>query len=187
MANATSGWDWGPILTTCGPWKEVRLESYKARIEDLRIDYAVSSALNKVTGKITAVIEGNAGTRVEFSASLDGEKAFDGSAKLDDKGEAEVEFHVSNPKLWYPHGYGKQPLYTVSAALVQDDHELHSVSKRTGFRKTELVQTPDAVGKTFYFRVNGVDVFCGGSDWIPADSFVSLNVRHFLTSDSLLI
>jgi beta-mannosidase len=35
------------------------------------------------------------------------------------------------------------------------------------------VQTPDSVGKTFYFRVNGVDVFCGGSDWIPADSFVS--------------
>jgi hypothetical protein len=49
--------------------------------------------------------------------------------------------------------------------------ELHEVSRRTGFRKGELIQEPDAIGKTFYFRINNIDVFCGGSDWIPADSF----------------
>jgi beta-mannosidase len=141
IANRCSGWDWGPILTTCGPWKEVRLESYQARVKDLIIGYEVNSGLNKVTGKISAVVEGTAGDRVKFSASLGDEVIFNGSADLDDQGKAELEFHVSNPKLWYPHGYGDQPLYTV--------------------------------GKTFYFRVNGVDVFCGGSDWIPADSFVS--------------
>jgi beta-mannosidase len=49
--------------------------------------------------------------------------------------------------------------------------EVHEATRRTGFRKGELIQEPDKVGKTFFFRVNGVDVFCGGSDWIPADSF----------------
>ena len=187
MTNTISGWDWGPILTTCGPWKEVRLESYQARVEDLRIDYEVSKDLSKVTGTITAAIEGSIGDRVKFSASLEGEKVFDGSASVNDKGEAEVEFHVSNPKLWYPHGYGEQPLYTLSAALSKSDRELHSISKRTGFRKTELVQTPDEVGKTFYFRVNGVDVFCGGSDWIPAESFVSAYQRKFGICNTSLI
>jgi beta-mannosidase len=142
-------------------------------VEDLIIDYEVDASLKKVSGKITAVVDSTAGDQIKFSASLDGEVVFNGSADLDDHGKAQVEFHVNDPRLWYPHGYGKQPLYTVNATLVHGEKELHSISKRTGFRKTELVQTPDSVGKTFYFRVNGVDVFCGGSDWIPADSFVS--------------
>lgn len=170
-ADLYSGWDWGPILTTCGPWKDVRLESYQARIEDLRTEYEVEGNLSQVRGKITATVDGKAGDKVNFSASLDGKEVFKGSAGLNDKREAQVEFQVNDPKLWYPHGYGEQPLYTVTATLVQEDEELNSISQRTGFRKTELVQNPDKVGKTFYFRVNGVDVFCGGSDWIPADSF----------------
>lgn len=171
LANSFSGWDWGPVLTTCGPWKEVRLESYHARVEDLRVDYAVDASLTKVSGKLIAIIEGSTGDRVDFSASLDGKEVFKGSADLDDQRKAQVEFQVNDPKLWYPHGYGKQPLYTVTATLVHQEKDLHSISKRTGFRHTELVQEPDSVGKTFYFRINGVDVFCGGSDWIPADSF----------------
>ncbi|KAK3080622.1 hypothetical protein LTR53_020521, partial [Teratosphaeriaceae sp. CCFEE 6253] len=63
------------------------------------------------------------------------------------------------------------PLYTVTATVTSGEHDLHTISKRTGFRKGELIQQPDEVGKTFYFRFNGIDVFCGGSDWIPADSF----------------
>jgi beta-mannosidase len=82
-----------------------------------------------------------------------------------------VDFHVGNVQLWYPHGYGAQPLYTVTATAITDGMSLHKATRRTGFRKGELVQQPDAIGKTFFFRVNGVDVFCGGSDWIPADSF----------------
>lgn len=44
-----------------------------------------------------------------------------------------------------------------------------------GFRHCELIQKPcgSGVGTTFYFRVNNVDVFAGGSCWIPADSFLS--------------
>lgn len=136
--------------------------------------------MNKVSGKIVALVDGAAGDRIKFSANLNGEEVFNGSANLDDQRKAEIEFHVSNPKLWYPHGYGEQPLYTVSATLAKGEHGLHSISRRTGFRKTELVQTPDKVGKTFYFRVNGVDVFCGGSDWIPADSFVSVSGTRYL-------
>lgn len=34
----------------------------------------------------------------------------------------------------------------------------------------ELVQEPDSAGESFFFRINGVDIFCGGSCWIPADS-----------------
>lgn len=51
----------------------------------------------------------------------------------------------------------------------------HGQNRHVGFRRCELIQKPsDSVeGTSFYFRVNKVDVFAGGSCWIPADSFLS--------------
>lgn len=163
-------WDWGPILNTCGPWREVRLETYEARIEDLRIDYILDDSLKTVQGTIAARVEGPSAQGVDF-AVYDGDKLVFKESAIISEGTAKVEFHVNNPKLWYPHGYGEQPLYKVTATAVLDDKELHRAERRTGFRQSDLVQEPDKLGKTFFFRVNGVDVFCGGSDWIPADSF----------------
>ncbi|KAF1914739.1 glycoside hydrolase superfamily [Ampelomyces quisqualis] len=164
------GWDWGPILNTCGPWRQVRLETYEARIEDLRIDYKLDDSLNTVQGTISARVQGPSAQSVDFAVYDGDELVFKESASIT-KGTAKVEFHVNSPKLWFPHGYGEQPLYKVTATAVLDDKALHASERRTGFRKSELVQEPDKLGKTFFFRVNGVDVFCGGSDWIPADSF----------------
>lgn len=46
---------------------------------------------------------------------------------------------------------------------------------RTFFRDAQLVQDKlvDQPGTTFLFQVNGVRVFCGGSNWIPADNFLT--------------
>jgi beta-mannosidase len=157
-------------LNTCGPWREVRLETYQARIEDLRVDYKLDDSLKTVQGTIAVRIEDSLSQSVAF-AVYDGDRlVFKESADISD-GTAKVEFHVNSPKLWYPHGYGEQPLYQVTAKAMLGTVEVHEVTRRTGFRKSELVQEPDAIGRTFYFRVNGIDVFCGGSDWIPADSF----------------
>jgi beta-mannosidase len=157
-------------LNTCGPWREVRLETYHARIEDLRVDYKLDDKLKSVQGTIIARVEGSSARSVAF-AVYDGDRlVFKESADISD-GVAKVEFHVNNPKLWYPHGYGEQPLYKVTAKAMVGVVDVHEVTRRTGFRKSELIQEPDAIGKTFYFRVNGIDIFCGGSDWIPADSF----------------
>lgn len=165
------GWDWGPILNTCGPWREVRLESYAARIQDLRVDYQLDDSLKTVQGAISAVVEGAAADSICFTV-FDGETAvFREVTKITHQGKAKVDFRVNNPKLWFPHGYGGQPLYTFTATLLAAESEIHSASRKTGFRKGELIQEPDEIGKSFYFRINGVDVFCGGSDWIPADSF----------------
>lgn len=156
---------------TCGPWREARLETYQARVSDLRVDYNVDASLKSVSGSISASVEGKSGKKVDFKAALGDNIVFKGSADINSDGVATVEFLVNEPKLWYPHGYGEQPLYTVSATVSTGEHDLHTASRTTGFRKGELVQDPDEIGKTFYFRINGVDVFCGGSDWIPADSF----------------
>lgn len=148
------------------------METYSSRVSDLRVEYDIHADFKSLAGTVTALVEGSAGKKVSFKASLGQETVFNGEADVDDSGKAKVSFHVNEPKLWYPHGYGAQPLYDVEAAVLSGEgQELHCVTRRVGFRKGELIQEPDDVGKSFYFRVNGVDVFCGGSDWIPADSF----------------
>jgi beta-mannosidase len=164
------GWDWGPILNTCGPWRDVRLETYQSRVEDLRVDYKLDDSLKSVQGMISARVEGLSAQSVTFVVYDGNRQVFKETAKISD-GAAKVEFRVNNPKLWYPHGYGEQPLYKVTATVSMGKVDVHQASRRTGFRKSELIQKPDAIGKSFYFRVNSIDVFCGGSDWIPADSF----------------
>ncbi|MCJ1321033.1 hypothetical protein MMC15_006375 [Xylographa vitiligo] len=165
------GWDWGPVLMTCGPWREVRLETYNGRVADLWLDYEISKDFNSATGTAFASVEGGAGQTVAFNLRLGSDVVLQESAKVGDDGLAKVEFRVHKPALWYPHGYGEQSLYEVTASLLHGETILDTKSKKTGLRKVELVQHKDKHGKSFYFSINGVDVFCGGSDWIPADHF----------------
>lgn len=180
----------------CGPWRSVRLESFRARVSNLRVDYEVLPGFKDVTGHITVFVEGSFGRKVTLSIALHNNLVFEETVNIDHDGTAKAEFRIDHVELWYPHGYGQQPLYTCTAtvksgksdvvhtAKIQtgtndiytatistDGVGLHTLSQKTGFRLSELVQQPDNVGKTFFFRVNGIDVFCGGSDWIPADSF----------------
>lgn len=114
-----------------------------------------------------------AASKVRFDITLDGtsvaSETVDASA-----GEAKATFNISDAKLWYPIRYGPQPLYTVTATLLTSDEEADVLSKRIGLRKAELVQDPldGQPGTSFFFRVNDISVFCGGSDWIPADNFL---------------
>lgn len=156
---------------TCGPWRAVRLETYHARVSDLRIDYEVGSDLKGVSGHITASLEGASGEKVKFAIVLADKVLFEKTADVGKNGTAKVKFGLDQVELWYPHGYGQQPVYTCKATVTKGDRDLHTANRKTGFRRGELIQQPDDIGKTFFFRINGVDVFCGGSDWIPADSF----------------
>ena len=164
------GWDWGPALMTAGPWRPVRLEIYDGCIDDLRVDYCVTDDLSAVNGTVTTQVQGWA-DMVGISVELGGETVYEGKAEVRNR-EAKLDFSIARPSLWYPHGYGKQTQYTVRATLNYRGLQLDKRSKAVGFRKAELVQEPDEIGRSFYFRINGVDTFCGGSDWIPGDSFL---------------
>ena len=57
---------------------------------------------------------------------------------------------------------------------IYDAHgrKIQSGSTRFGFRTVELIQQPilGSEGLSFYFRINDVDVFLKGSNWIPPDA-----------------
>ncbi|PVH69893.1 glycoside hydrolase family 2 protein [Cadophora sp. DSE1049] len=166
------GWDWGPVLMTAGPWRPIRLEVYEGRISDLWTQIEVDKRLKSASGTMFAKTEGTSAKRVTFSLKLRGDTIVTKSAAVDSDGLAKVDIQIDNPELWYPHGYGAQTMYEVTAELKADDVVLDTVVKKTSLRRGELIQDVDKIGKTFYFRVNNIDIFCAGSCWIPADNFI---------------
>ncbi|KAH6900460.1 family 2 glycosyl hydrolase [Thelonectria olida] len=166
------GWDWGPTLMTCGPWRPINLEVYESRISDLYTENTVEKSLESAKVVAHATTEGKPSS-VRFDLSLDGKHVASQTGHVQD-GSAQSTFEIQKPELWYPIRYGKQPLYTIKATLLAGGDEVDSVSKRIGLRKLELVQRPldGQPGTTFFFEVNNVPVFCGGSDWIPADNLL---------------
>ncbi len=112
-------------------------------------------------------------SHVEFTVSL-GDLVVGTEIVRTENGLASATFHTKQPQLWYPAGYGKQPLYTLAAKLLLEGKTKDSVSKRFGLRRAEAIQRKllDAPGTTFLFQINNISIFCGGSNWIPADSFI---------------
>lgn len=174
------GWDWGPILMTAGPWKPVYLEQYDARIDDLWTQSHVSQDLKTCTGSVFVNVSGNWSADDRIHVTLSSlqhpcTKVIQTVARVDDQGHCELSFQIDRPELWYPLGYGKQARYSLSCQLVRPDEGLlDSKQKSLGFRRSELVQEVDPDGKSFYFRINGIDVFAGGSCWVPCDSYQAL-------------
>lgn len=183
------GWDWGPILLTCGPWKPVRLETYISRIDNARVDYQLHTrqgAPLQLEACIHAQIVGPA-AHIEVELLFGGHQVVtlresNDSRLVESPGDGGLEpwsytsakFTLEKPHLWWPRGYGAQHLYELRLRTIGRDGStvLAEEHQTIGFRKAELIQEPDEFGQSFYFRINDIDMFVGGSCWIPADSFL---------------
>jgi len=87
------------------------------------------------------------------------------SLSADGDGRIEAAFVIDQPELWWPAGLGPQTLHelTLSSGVASE-------TRRIGLRDIQLITEPDEIGTSFKLRVNGVDIFCRGANWIPADA-----------------
>jgi beta-mannosidase len=177
------GWDWGPILLTCGPWKPIYLETSISKIEDVWMEYELTEDLTEAKGNIFLRTQGPGG-RVEIEIQeKQGNLAKTKVSCLDHCNYNSTTKYAFTVQIepWWPRGYGKQPLYTLTARLFDEEDErkevpstpVHEISKTIGFRNVDLIQEEDGFGTSFHFRINNIDIFAGGACWIPADSFLS--------------
>lgn len=87
---------------------------------------------------------------------------------------AVVHLDVPDVALWWPSGYGNQPLYPLRVSLADDTgRNLDSWERPIGFRRIELDTGRDDRGARLGFVVNGRSVQVRGANWIPDDCFVS--------------
>ncbi len=184
------GWDWGPRFVTSGIWRPVRLEAWdKARIADFVIR---QRDVSKEVAHLSAEIELEAASAGPAKVSV---------RYIDDGKPAEVletvilhaghnvivlPLEIRQPKLWYPAGYGEQPLYAFTAQVSAGGLVSEERTTKAGLRSITLHRELDKWGRSFELVVNGIPVFVKGADVIPFDSFpnrvTTANYRRILES-----
>ena len=180
------GWDWGPVLISCGIWQQVELVQVPtARIVDYRYTptfHADGSATVTVettveragasTPLTLAVAIGESTTGDDFGVDVSCSSAL---AMVDGETTASCSVVIPNARRWWPTGTGDAHLYGLRLTVEGPGGSVDVLRSKIGLREVELVTEPDADGngEGFLFRVNGQDIFIKGANWIPDDSFPS--------------
>ena len=184
------GWDWAPKICAYGIIDEVSIE-YKNRFEI-------------INNKVVADAKGNLRfeTLLNYdNKDLKGPKdevLKKGEPMKDDKlvyyvsktpfGSDYERYEIAmmgrknylaikneKPELWWPNGYGKQPLYNYKIELVRDGVVQDAYQGRFAFRSVEVLEESlenNLVGMDFY--INGKKIFLKGSNWVPPECFTGV-------------
>jgi beta-mannosidase len=115
----------GPMLMTVGPWRPINLHIYDTKILDIDVRSMVSESLDvniTVDFTLSALTPGAASITLR---DRNGVYVAEGSNIKADSGHfrSEFSFSAGSLELWYPVGYGKQPMYTVGVKFNDEVHE----------------------------------------------------------------
>ncbi|NLK22134.1 MAG: glycoside hydrolase family 2 protein [Epulopiscium sp.] len=171
-AHYMFGWDWGPKLPDMGIWRDISLKAYsKKRIKDIYItqhhkkekvilDLDIScenweNNFNDITIQVT---------------SPDGESIEFKKENMSNKDKIQID--ILDPKLWWPNGYGEQPLYKIEVILKENARILDKRFLRIGLRTLTIKQEKDKWGESFAFEINGIMIFSKGANYIPEDNIL---------------
>ncbi len=164
------GWDWAPRFVTAGIWKPVHIDFY--RKATLRNAYVAQMQLseNRASLRLHAKVENFTTKALAATISIADQKW----AGMIDPGvqSVAVNFEITNPELWWPQGEGKQHLYHFEAMMHSGTELLSTTPIDIGLRTIELVNKPDEIGTSFYFKINGKPVFMKGANYVPQDVFL---------------
>jgi len=165
-AHCMFGWDWGPRLPDAGVLRPIYLRCWDdARLTDVLVSQ--THADSKVTLTITPEIEGTSAWQAILTAP-------DGTVLTTAVTEAaSTEITIEAPQLWWPHGYGEHPLYTVEVRAVADGVVVDTWKRRIGLRTLSISREKDQWGEEFCHIVNGKKIFAMGADYIPEDNILS--------------
>jgi beta-mannosidase len=173
-AQCHAGWDWGPCLMVSGLYGPAYLgATSRGRIEHVYTTqvHRRGSAEVAITCEVLAVREGETDLEVRLG-SVAAKKRFKLVPGLN---VLKLAVSVGRPRLWWPNGHGKQPLYDLTVKAAGD-----VVRKRIGLRMLEVRNVEDKRGLSLEFVVNGVPIFAKGANWIPADALPRRQTRAVL-------
>ena len=200
-AHSMFGWDWGPQMPDAGIWRDIMLLGYSAaRIDDVYVtqQHAAGSVELNCRYTINKWSEQAAELHV-LVIDPHGLALCDTTVPVQ-AGELNVACTISEPQLWWPVGYGEQPLYRVEAtlrsggaaarsgddalgsggaaigsgevALDSSSRELDRASRTIGLRTIGVRREKDEWGESFEIAVNGLSIFTQGANYIPEDNLL---------------
>lgn len=188
-------WDWVDRFVTMGIFRPVYLKYRDGiEIEDvyIRTDAVDSFGASLIAEYELSGIENPGIVNAEIIAP-DGKVVYR-DAFYADHALVVRKMDIRNPKLWYPTGYGEQPIYTLKASVGGSEYQTSF-----GIRTLRILNLQDEPGSEYFDKalaaskdtfpgqtrtrdenffgfkliINGKEIFCRGGNWVPCDPFAS--------------
>ncbi len=168
-SHCSFGWDWGPRLPDAGLFRPVSLVGVEqAEIRDVWIRQIHREGAVSLSCDIA--VESVCDTVCTCELKVTGPKGDTSVSQLQRKNDGFFGgIVIDNPELWWPNGYGSQPLYRVEAVLKANGEIQDIQSRMVGLRTMKVNTGADEYGSRFAHEVNGVEIFAMGADYIPED------------------
>ena len=168
-SHCSFGWDWGPRLPDAGLFRAVSLVGVEqAEIRDVWIRQIHREGAVSLSCDIA--VESVCDTVCTCELKVTGPKGDTSVSQLQRKNDGFFGgIVIDNPELWWPNGYGSQPLYRVEAVLKANGEIQDIQSRMVGLRTMKVNTGADEYGSRFAHEVNGVEIFAMGADYIPED------------------
>jgi beta-mannosidase len=168
------GWDWGLSLPDSGIWRDIYMECFDAgSLKDVQV--LQDHKANQVVLNIKANLDVWGTKDLELVAlvtSPNGEK-FSVSQTIEPGTDiCSVSVTIPNPQLWWPNGFGSQPLYQVQVFLKDGAQVCDAKEMHVGLRTITLRREKDEWGRSYEFVVNGRPIFMRGSNVIIQDAIL---------------
>lgn len=189
--QCTYGWDWVARFISCGIGGDVELIC--AEKGDMIVDsaYVYTKNIDEDSAGIGVDIEFTTRRpmRVITVQVKDPEgKVVRRAQKYVAEDFVRMSMDIRAPKLWWPAGYGAQPIYSLE--ILDGEKAVHT--EKFGIRTIKIMQLPDIPGtgeyekclliknpnydlnaefSGFILKVNGVKILCKGANWVPVEPF----------------
>ena len=173
-AHSMFGWDWGAQLPDAGIFRDIELEAYsEAAFEDIRIDQLHSENTVKLSLHTKLQMLEEKAYMIQVRALNPEGEVISNESSQAKQADTLQELTIHNPKLWWPNGFGEQPLYTIQIELLSDERVIDQKEYTIGLRTLTVSQEKDEWGSEFSFQINGVKIFTKGANYIPEDCIYS--------------
>jgi len=186
--HASIGWDWIPTIRgrNIGIWNDVSLttagnvtiENPFVRTELPLPDTTQADLIFEITLKnhdsapISGTLKGKYGD-IEFNEAVSLAAQESKMLKLDPS--THPEFHITNPKLWWPKGYGVPNLYDVELSFETAEGVSDQVKFKSGVRE----MTHDENDGILNLYINGRRFIGRGGNWGFPESNLEYRGREY--------
>jgi beta-mannosidase len=172
-ARFAYSWDWCTRLVPIGIFDSVSLlVTGPAFIADAQVTPQLSDDLGAAEVGVTVTLGGSCrdAAHVRVEVGFEGQSLASSEAAVLSADGCRLSLPVPGPRLWWPNGYGEQPLYQARVGLLGEDGRL--LDERTvtfGLRRVRAIRNDGAPADAlpYVLEVNDKRVFMKGWNWAP--------------------